>query len=301
MRRERGGSGEGGGRSYYTAEWQGREAEEENKTLREKVQVIPSHHLLSSLTHTTTSSPPTHTPPPPLLLPHTHHHLLSFSRTRTTFSPPTHTHLLSSPSHTPHPHTHTTYHPHTHHLLSSHTHTPSLPHTHLTLTLTLPTTLTHTTSSPPTHTHLPPSHTHTASQVSSLHFELAHQRVQLQGKLAEAEGTIRQLKEEAEEKVSLSVLPTESGNLDLCSHFIVGCTLLPEPGKRLPFVLAIKAPSQTLWLSESLGIRLMCLVSFPDTTPTHVATLHQIRYQKKMLTLFGSFVGIISLLEKDHK
>ena len=272
MRRERGGSGEGGGRSYYTAEWQGREAEEENKTLREKVQVIPSHHLLSSLTHTTTSSPPTHTPPPPLLLPHTHHHLLSFSRTRTTFSPPTHTHLLSSPSHTPHPHTHTTYHPHTHHLLSSHTHTPP--------TLT---------------------HTHTASQVSSLHFELAHQRVQLQGKLAEAEGTIRQLKEEAEEKVSLSVLPTESGNLDLCSHFIVGCTLLPEPGKRLPFVLAIKAPSQTLWLSESLGIRLMCLVSFPDTTPTHVATLHQIRYQKKMLTLFGSFVGIISLLEKDHK
>ena len=99
MRRERGGSGEGGGKSYYTAEWQGREAE--NRALREKVQVIiPSHHLLSSLTHTPTPSSP-----------HTHH-LLSF---------PSHTHNHLPPSPLTHtsspllPFTHTTSHTHRSH------------------------------------------------------------------------------------------------------------------------------------------------------------------------------------------
>lgn len=96
--------------------------------------------------------------------------------------PHTHHHLLSSPSHTPPTLTLNCLPP-------SHTPPPLLPHTH--------------TSHPHTHTHCLPY-----TQVSSLHFELAHQRVQLQGKLAEAEGTIRQLKEEAEEKVSLSVCLT---------------------------------------------------------------------------------------------
>ena len=92
--------------------------------------------------------------------------------------------------------------------LLSHTQLPPpffLPlHTHTPLFSSPSPSHTHISPPSPSHTHhcslLPPSHTHT--QVSSLHFELAHQRVQLQGKLAEGENTIRKLKEEAEERVS---------------------------------------------------------------------------------------------------